>query len=523
MVPPKRPPSPEPVAETFESDLARIQEKGKDLKGEQKVFYKSIVDRVRNNVQVLAGQREEHSQLRAKLSQLVKEKELLKQRCDLPGDIKHTNHEVNLLKKQYDLLKRAKFESVESQKELEIVLTNFKQAEITGHPEDVMIADIKNNLDRTNIRNGEAAHLAKMYEQIIYYFRRQTMYFAPIIHEKQNVIAHKTRDIGELYLISRDSKYACMSATYEYRRTKAEVSDSAKIRNGTLEKKKMQVMADKQPIDIDQSKVLDKPQPSLNSTPSMLRNKMTKLAREKREERFRQVAAVYESVQEFFRTTDPTKICRMLEERRETNSTLEKQINDLRSECKELEGKAERVKSEIEEAEYTSAKGVGAARLLTEGRGILVQKYQQKKKAERELEAVANHQKQVSAGCHHLREVLALVEYENEEVPGEPNTVLEWVHNKLIMIKEALENEDQEFVPLVNKETFARQKGREDAAAESDDIPRKTVRTTGFKRTAKDNKLDVTTRVLTRNGVKALALKTMQAHSTQKKGPSKTK
>jgi hypothetical protein len=520
----KRPPSPDPVAETFESDLARIQEKGKDLKGEQKQFYNSIVDRVRNNVQVLADQREQHHQLRKKLNVLVREKEMLRRRCDLPGDIKHTRHEVNLLKKQYDKLKQARFESLERQKELEIVLANFRQAEITGHPEDALIADMKNRLDRANIKNGEAAHLAKMYEQIIYHFRRQAMHFAPVIREKQDQIAHKARDISELYLISRDSKYACMSATYEYRRTRAEISESAKQRGSILEKKKTQAMAHKHQIDVDQSKLMDKPQPSLSSQPSVLRNKMTKLAREKREERFRQVSAVYESIQDFFRTTDPQQICKILAERRETNKTLEKQIADLRVECRELEVRANRLNSEIEEAEYTSANGVGAARLLTEGQQIVAEKYTLKKKAERELEAVANHQKQVSAGCHHLREILALVESDDEEIGEEPDAVLKWVHIKLVILKEALEGEDQEFLPLVNKQTFAAQKAREDAALEQDgDFPKKTTKTGGFKSRTKDNKLDVTTRVLTRNAVKALATKSMQTQTTTKKPAGKAK
>jgi hypothetical protein len=518
MAPPKRPPSPDPVAETFESDLAKIQEKGKELKGEQKVFYNSIVDRVRNNVQVLADQREEHVQLRAKLHQLVKMKEILSRRCDLPGDIKHTNHEVNLLKKQYDRLRHERLESIDCQKQLEIVLANFRQAEITGHPEEVLIADMKNRLDRANIKNGEAAHLAKMYEQAIYYFRRQSMHFAPVICEKQEVIAHKARDISELYLISRDSKYACTSATYEYHRTRTEVSDSAKQRTSILEKKQLQAMADKQHLDSDQTRVLDKPQQSLTSQPSALRNKMTKLAREKREERFRQVSVVYESVNDFFRTTDPAAICRLLSERRQTNATLEKQIADLRVECAELEARTDRLKSQIEEAEYTSAKGVGGSRLMTEGRSILVQKYDQKKKAQRELDAVAQHQKQVSAGCHHLREVLNLMEFEGEEIPDEPNQVLVWVYNKLVIVKEALENEDQDYLSLVNKQTFALLKVKEDAVAESDDGHKRVAKAPGFKR-GKDNKLDVTTRVLTRNGVKALALKTMQAQSQKKPKP----
>jgi hypothetical protein len=254
---------------------------------------------------------------------------------------------------------------------------------------------------------------------------------------------------------------------------------------------------------------------------------MTKLARERREERFRQVSAIHESVYEFFRTTDPDTICNLLKERRETNATLEKQITDLRGECADLEKQADRLKSQIEEAEYTSAKGIGGSRLILEGRGILDERYEDKKKAEREREAVAQHQKQVGAGCHHLQEILALVEYDGEEVPEQPNGILVWVYSKLVELKEALENEDQDYLALVNKQVFALQKAKEDAALEPEEH-KKPVKPSGYRRSAKD-KLDETTRVLSRNAVKMLAAKTVQAKTVQsqaatKKGPAaKTK
>ena len=58
-------------------------------------------------------------------------------------------------------------------------------------------------------------------------------------------------------------------------------------------------------------------QQSLNSQPSVLRNKMNKAAREKREERFRNVSAVYEDVRDKFGTNDPEKIQQFFTERKE--------------------------------------------------------------------------------------------------------------------------------------------------------------------------------------------------------------
>jgi predicted nuclease with TOPRIM domain len=145
---------PQRVAVTFQAELAAIQEKGKDLKGDQKVFYNSIVERVANNVQVLADQREEHTQLRAKLGELVKEKANLSQRVDLEGDIRHTQHNVNLQKKQCDRLKQERYDSVRAQAELEIVLANFRNADIYEHPENALIADMKTSSTVRTSRTG---------------------------------------------------------------------------------------------------------------------------------------------------------------------------------------------------------------------------------------------------------------------------------------------------------------------------------------------------------------------------------
>jgi hypothetical protein len=241
------------------------------------------------------------------------------------------------------------------------------------------------------------------------------------------------------------------------------------------------------------------------------------MAREKREERFRNILAMHNSIHDFFQTTDPVKICKILDERRATSKTLEKQIADLRDDCEKLEEQMNRAKSEIEEAEYTSAKGVGVGRLLAEGQQILAGKQIEKRVAKRELETISQKQRQVTAGCHHLREIMALVECEGEVVDESPAGLLKWIYEKLVILKEALQDEDPEYLPLINKQELALLKAKEDAAVTPDEPHKRTPKTSGFKRGGRDTKLDVTSRVLTRAAVKALAVKTTQGESPQRR------
>jgi hypothetical protein len=511
-----------PVAETFKTELRAIQEKGKDLKGEQKVFYNSIVERVANNVQVLADFREEHSQLREKLWKLVSQKEKLKQRVDLEGDIKHTLHDVNLHKHQYDRLKRERSESVEKQQELSIALENFRNAEVFEHPEETKIANMKNKLDRTNIKNGEASRLVKIYQRILYYLDRQKMEFTPAVEQQNEEIARKGRDISELQLIARDSRFSCTAAISEYRRTRNEVSEAKKHRNAVLQQKQQQAMEGRFHSEAERNQHPPRLQGSMSATPSVLRARQNRANRDKREERYRQVLSVHESVRDFFGTTTPAQIWSVFVERKQISATLQKQIDDLRTACRDLETQVDRLKSEIEEAEYASAKGVGTARLLAEGQVLLAQRCGDKKKAERELEAVATHQKEVATGVLHLKDMLTLIEderHEEEEEPPapitEPEDLLDWVYDRLVKAKQALDNEDQDWFAFVNKQNFALQKLREDQARESEELHKKVVKPQGFKRGPRDAKVDVVARVLDRAQVKQLAAKTVMIHAQQ--------
>jgi hypothetical protein len=511
------PPAPEQVAETFEAELQSIQEKGKDLKGDSKAFYNSIVERVANNVQVLADLRAEHTALRAQLAEQAKitaQHNTSSERIDLATEIRHVQHDVNLLKQKNDSLEQEKAESLARQEELEVILANFKNAELVAHPEEAIIAGMKNKLDRADIKNGEALHLIKLYQRIIYYLERQRMHFAPEIERQREIIARKGTDIKELVLIARDSKFSCTSAISEYRRTKSEVSDAKKRRNSMLENKRMQVMADKQQIEQEQTKLPTRAQPSLSSQPSVMRNRANRQQREKREEKLRHAQQESEQIRDFFGTNDPKKIQDFFQERRQTTETLSQQITELRRICHDLEVQANRLKSQIEEAEYTSSKGVGTARLLAEGRQMLSEKCDSKRKAERELAAVAQHQRTVATGALHLKELLSIVEGD-EQIEG-PKDALAWVHQKVVQIQKALDSEDLDWIAFANMDNFNAQRAKEDAVLEAEDQHRKVAKTQGFKR-AKDNKLDVTTRVLDRGQVKALAAKTFTLHQQQQR------
>lgn len=537
--------TPPPVAETFQAELASIVEKGKDLKGEKRENYQSIVQRIENNNQVLSDLREEHTSLREKLTELVKEKNSRSRDTNIDAAIKHANHDVNLLKKRIDKLKHEKEQSLKSQKEAEVILANFKNAETTEHPEEARIQDMKNRLDKANIKNSETTHLQKIYAQIIHILDKQKMRWTPIIQQKQAENARKKRDIDELTLISRDSKYSCAIAVSEYNRAEKQCNEARRERDKKLATKKQQAKANnvRQSVEVDLDQKASKPQPSLNSQPSVLRNKMNKAAREKREEKFRETSSIYDQIRDRFGTNEPAKIKAFFDERRETTKTLEKQIEDLKIASEALEKKSAHLKSALEEAEYASAKGVGGNRLLTEGKKILNKKKEQLNENKRKMAAQETYQRQIKAGAHHLLEVMALVRNPNEsaadankaggtqatqdEVSVESSTkdILKWCREKCHSIKELNDEEDQDYAALVNKREFVNLIQRTESnfdmdQVQSDSIHRIRPLDHQYKRQPKEKTGDIQTRVLDRQQVKLQAQKALQLSLQKQKKPN---
>ncbi|KAK8894345.1 hypothetical protein M9Y10_022780 [Tritrichomonas musculus] len=536
--------APPPVAENFKAELASIVEKGKDLKGEKRENYQSIVQRIENNNQVLSDLREEHTQLREKLTDLVREKNSRSHETNLDSAIKHANHDVNLLKKRIDKLKHEKEQSLKSQKEAEVILANFKNAETTEHPEEARIQDMKNRLDKANIKNSETTHLQKIYAQIIHILDKQKTRYTPIIQKKQAENARKQKDIDELTLISRDSKHSYSIAVSEYNNAEVQINAARQKRDKLLSTKKEQAKLNnmRQMVEVDLDQKASKPQPSLNSQPSVLRNKLNKAAREKREEKYRETSSVYEQIRDRFGTNDPEKIKAFFDERRETTQTLEKQIHDLKVAIEALEKKSSQLKSALEESEYASAKGVGGNRLLTEGKKILEAKKEELHENRKKMSAQEAHQRQIKAAAHHLLEVMALVRNPSEstdmnqsgvpqapqdEVSVESSTkdILRWCREKCHSIKALNDEEDQDYVSLVNKREFVNIIQRTESnfdmeQVQSDQIHRIRPLDLQHKRQPKENKGDVQTRVLDRQQVKMQAQKALQMSLQKQKKPN---
>lgn len=505
----------QPVAETFQAELAAINEKGKDLKGEKRENYRSIVQRLENNCQVLSDLRDEHTALRNKLSQLVKEKNSRSNLASLESSLKHTNHEVNLLKRQIDELKHKKELSIRSQQEAEVVLANYNRAQSTEHPEEQRIRDMKNKLDKANIKNAETTHLMKLYQKIITLFDKQKTHWNPILQEKQAEITRKQRDIADLTLIARDSMHSLSIASNEYNRAEAQCNAARQKRDAQLSVKKEQAKANnaRQMMDVDIDQKVSKPQPSLNSQPSVIRNKMKKAAREKLEEKFRQVSSVYDEIRDRFGTNDPEKIKAFFTERRETTKTLEKQIEDLKVACNQLEKQSNHLKSALEEAEYASSKGVGGSRLISEGKRILNEKQDELLDYKKQMKVQEQHQKSIKSGISHLFEVMNLVRGEEDKMPDEPDQTLKWCNEKVTLIKESMNDEDFDFISIINKPAFVSLIQRTEDSFNMQEVESSKKMKKPFeqhKRAPKEKTGDIQTRVLDRTQVKLQAQKAVQ-------------
>jgi hypothetical protein len=422
---------------------------------------------------------------------------------------------VNLLKQQIDFLKHEKEDAINRQIELDIILGNFRSAENAPHPEFDRIKKLKNKLDKAGIKNGETKNLMRIYSGVIRQFDRQEMHWNPLVLEQQAEIHKKHRDISELSLIARDSKHSKSIAKTDFTETKKRCADAQKKRQRELKSKKKLL------IDLGSMQVLEsdtrtaRPQRSISARGSQMRNKMNKQAREKREERYRQVLGVYEKIHDSFGTNDPGAIAKVFTERRDTSNTLNKQIEDLKQVNQKLGHEIDSMNVAIDEMEFTMAKGVGSQRMTAEGSKILTETQKKLQRNERKMEAFHSHQKDVLAGVAHLVDILGLVTVEDEDLPLTFAGLVEWVMGRMEKVQIVIDAEDESMIPLVNPVVYQSYVNRNGPPVEVE-TKKPPKRGEGGRR-AREQKGDIQTRVLDRAAVKAAALKAVTlAHQVKK-------
>lgn len=503
-----------PVAETFEDELEQIKENGKELKGTNKAFYESIVQRIDNNCKALKSLREDHTALRAKLGELVGIRKKISQDFNLDQSIKRILREVNHLMMQIDRVKHKREVAISRQTELKLMLDNLTKGHDSEHPELIQITELKNKLDKALIKIDESKHLARIYEKILVLFDKQKLKWDPLLKERQISVSKKDKDISELFLISRDSMHSQVTAKNEYTALANQVNEIIMKQEKELEMKELQynmVRNAAYPDGASEDQKRSKLQHSIASQSSLFRSRQNKASREMREEKIRQWQAKLDKIYSVFETTDPHEIASIVSEREKNAAALNKQIKDLKEEISILERKKSLLQIEIEEKEYTQAIGVGGRRLHAEGEHILQEKLVELAYTKRTIEASEEHRKKIEAGTSHMLDIVGLVTSYSEELPYDTVDILSFCLQKAKDVRSALEsNDEQSLASLVNPTVFAQLKQEQNQydMAKVDSSKRILKRSIDpIRRQLKDSNNEDSNRVLDRNAVKLLAQK----------------
>ena len=501
------------ATETFEKDLARIKENGKEIKGtNNRNFYKSIVERIENNVKVLAELRDEHSQLRDRLKELTRARPETK--FNLHEEIAKMTKQINNLQRSIDRLKNDKENAIARQQELQLILKNFEQANKGNTPDTYRITTLKNQLDKANIKINETKHLIKMYERVITKFEQQKIHWNPLVKDKWDEIQKQNRDLSEVRLIKGESEYSKNSAKNQYKTEFQRIQKERKIRKEKIEKKKNALKNEMLYHHQDELTPEDsrrvRPQQTLGSQNSaLLKSKQNKAQREAKEEKIRSLQAKLDACEEAFGSREPADIDKIIKERENTSKSLNVQIEELKNDIENLQNEADQLKMEIEEQEYTQAQGVGGNRLLVEGNKLQEKKDKELAELKRSIEAFQKYQKNVSSGVMHMTEILSLITQPTEKVPTDLLEILEWVYIKVKAVTEIINEEDGDISMMINKQVLGEMRQQTsldiDLIDSSKRMPKKTTEGLIFKRQPKDTKNEETSRVLTRQQVKLFA------------------
>jgi len=499
--------------ENFQEEIDSIKEKGKDLKGEKKNFFNSIVQRIESSVQILSDLREEHSGLRKRLGELVEAKKTRKVSHSVQKVTKRVLHDVNLLKKQIDQLKHSKEEAIKKQEELKLILENYKTALEEEIKDDSASSTIRSELDKVSIRIHETNNLIKVYSQVKHLISRQKMWWNPDISEKHNKIEKKEKDIAELVLISRDSKHSRDVASNEYKMSDTMMTESRakrEIQLDTLKKKYRATMNYPQRnVSMDDN---PKTQPSQNlgQHNSILRTKANKVAREKKEEKLNSQKGLLEQIYSVFDTSSPDEINNLIQTRRQTSITLNEQIDSIKNETDLLTFSLSAMNSEIENLEYRIKQDAGGNRVLNEGKRILDSTNLELEELTRVLDSNMKYEKYVEKSIAHLYDLYALVTTNTDFIPSSPLEIVKWCQEKALFVDKSLKCEDTCYSEIINPQVFLLHQQIEANLdlAKVDSSKRIQKRTVDpLRRPAKEQKTEEMRRVLDRLAVKNLSTK----------------
>ena len=503
----------EPIYETFQKELIELQENGKDLKGEKKNFYNSIILRIENSIHILENLRTEHSSLRKKISQLVEEKKNRNKNFNLEQEIKHNLHDINLLKKQIDQIKHEREETLKKQIELKSIVENYRSALKVEESDESQINLIQGNLEKANIKIHETNHLIRIYNKIKNLLNKEKMHWNPTLTEKLKILEKKDKDIADLILISKDSKFSRNIAKNEYIKSDNAINSAKNKRDEKIKKLRIQSRSllthpQHQPISNEDSKK-SRPSVMMGSHNSILRVKANKAAKEKREEKYSQALKTIEEIQEVFQTTDSKLIKKMFTEREESQKILKNQVEEIQIENQEFLKYINILKTNIEEIEFNQNKFSNGNRILKEGERIFETQRNTLDDLENEINSTQNFQNNLYNQIYHLFDLMQLVILPSDNIIHDPLELITFMRERLNIVKNQISIPDSDIINITN--TFLLSQNQQPFLIESktnENIKLNNKRQIDtLRRPTKENKNDDNNRVLDRNAVKLLSSK----------------
>ena len=503
-------------SENFETGFLAIKEKEKELHGEQRQIFSAVVLRIQNNNSTIYELRDEHSQLRSALANLIDERRKKSEVLNLDKEIKHLSHDISILKKKIDLIESKKQEAKLQQEELQRILEHYNNLNEVEHPGVTEIQKFKNKLDKAKIKNNETLQLIKIYQSITNQYDNQKSFWNKEILRQQDEIKKKNHDLEELRLIARQSRYSRDNAKINYKNAEEKYNIEKEKREQKLDKKTRELKA----LTLQQSAnpqyaSRNQAQPSMVNSRSIYRTKQNKQNREKREEKIRQLNELLAQLKEEFNTNDPSAIETIFNQRKKSKEILEEQIEDINQSVKILERKIELTKTELEELEFAQSKGVGAMRMFSEGQKVQKKIQDKLMKEEKKISNVHKHYNKLVDTLDRYADLLVIVKDDDEEVPLEPKERFEWIKSKAQLLMDLLDPENShQLILKTNKAAlkyYISQREQEMIPMKKEDKKHsnqpKRIIDPLKSRTQKENRGDVVTRVLDRNQVKQLAVR----------------
>lgn len=453
------------------------------LEGDRKAYYETSQFAMKKNRESILKLRKENKELRKKLSDSLSQDQHVINKAFQEHPVERASMKnktgrqaITVMDfKVCDTVKRLnalRHQTASKQKKLEELQTQYNQmmkdaseavATDKGESSDAQtMRYLENSYDKTKLKNDEATHLRRIYEDIKRKLEVEAEKFPSILDAMESEINCTRTELKELNAMHDDAQISKEAAQTELAKHEKVVYTERKQREVELQKMKKEAEEKKMQHERIDRRIAQRS--SIQQDDISPQDKQSSQG-EEQQQKITTYEEAFKQIKEATGVSDTMEVVQRFENQKETTRHLEELKKDNEKQITRLKEDKEKLQQEFEEMKYSGdAKLSGGERMLEEFHNHLDKEEERRDNAEDKLQRSSKILVSVKAGVEHLADKLYHLKASKGHVPQaqiaatSDEYVLDQLstsEEKLLKLLEELDGKDlQQVVKEMEEEEF---------------------------------------------------------------------